>query len=136
MRLAVLRKILNLTLLVLLCGMNGLVWAQRGARPKRIVPPATVKGFIGGESHDAYAVRVRKGQKLVISLSWKKEDDNQASFSVSSRANFFEAEPVKFGQESANGTRWTGRVPRIGRYYIYVVAHPVAHYVLKVTLDK
>lgn len=136
MRLVAIKKLINLILLVVLCGVGGVTWAQTGARPKRIVPPVTVKSVIGGESHDAYVVRARKGQKLSISLSWKKEDDNSASFTVSTGANFFEAEPVKFGHESAHGTRWTGRLPRTGRYYIYVVAHPVAHYVLKVTLGK
>ncbi len=107
------------------------VAGQAAAKPKRLRAPATVRGLIGGESHDAYVVRVPKGRSLTIEISWRSEDNNTASFGVGKSANF---EPVTFGTESADGKKWTGKVPRTGDYFIEVVAHPSAHYVLEVTI--
>ena len=104
------------------------------APPKRLRVPAAVRGFIGGESHDSYAVRVRRGQTLTVYLSWRREGDNQASFKVSESPDYYTGEPVKFGAESDGGRRWVGRVPRSGDYYIDVVAHPSARYTLRVSV--
>src|SRR5205085_2408958 len=101
---------------------------------RRLRSGATVSGFIGGESHDSYVVRARKGQVLSVRLSWRLEGDNRASLSVSESPDFDTAEPLKFGSESHDGKRWAGRVPRSGDYYIDVVAHPSAHYTLKVSV--
>lgn len=101
---------------------------------KRLRSPATVRGTIGGEGHDSYVIRARRGQRMTVSISWRKDGDNQAGFSISRSPNFFSAEPVSFGQESNEGKNWTGRIPRAGNYYIYVTAHPVADYVLRVRL--
>jgi hypothetical protein len=97
------------------------------ARLKSMVP---VKGFIGGESHDSYVIRARKGQILTVSLSWQREGDNRASFTVSESPDFSGA-PAKFGNGSHEDTKWAGTVPRTGNYYVYVVAHPSARYTLK-----
>jgi hypothetical protein len=132
------RQIIKRTLLALavtLCALPA-VAAQTAAKPKRLAPPATVRGFIGGESHDAYVLRARQGQRLTVSIAWKKDGDNRAEFTVSRSANFSNAEPVRFGTESNGGKSWTGLVPATRRYYIYVVAHPSARYTLKVTLGK
>jgi hypothetical protein len=102
--------------------------------PRRLRSLAPVRGFIGGEAHDGYVVRARKGQVLTVRLSWRSEGDNRASFSVRESPDYYTAEPVKFGNESDNGRRWTGRIPRSGDYYIDVVAHPSAHYTLKVSI--
>jgi hypothetical protein len=106
--------------------------AQDAIKKKRLRSPATTRGFIGGESQDHYVIRARKGQTLTVSISWKKEDDNTASFSVSpdSDAN---SEPLA-GKETDKGKRWTGKVPKTGDYLISVVAHPSAHYKLRVTV--
>lgn len=106
----------------------------RPTPPKRLRSPATVRGFIGGESHDAYVIRAAKGKTLTVQLSWRQEGGNRAEFSVSDMSGFFEAEPVDFGVRSDNEKRWTGKIPKTGNYYIYVVAHPDARYVLKVRL--
>jgi hypothetical protein len=103
--------------------------------PRRLRSPAPVSGFIGGESHDGYVVRARKGQTLRVRISWRREGDNRASFSVNESPDYYSAEPVKFGNESDNGKRWDGRVPRSGDYYIDVVAHPSAHYTLRVIVE-
>ena len=71
---------------------------------------------------------------MTVSISWRKDGDNQAGFSVSSSPNFFGAEPLGFGEESNEGKDWTGRIPKTGNYYIYVTAHPIADYVLRVRL--
>ncbi len=102
--------------------------------PRRLRSPATVRGFIGGESHDSYMIRARKGQTLIVRLSWRREGDNQASFSVKESPDYYIAEPVKFGTESDNGKRWVGRIPKSGNYFIDVVAHPSAHYILRITV--
>jgi len=41
---------------------------------------------------------------------------------------------VKFGRGSNGGKKWTGKAPSTGDYYIFVVAHPSAHYTLKVVV--
>ena len=98
---------------------------------KRLHSPASVRGFIGGESHDEYVIHVRRGRVLTIRLSWRREADNRAEFSVRGSSN---TEPVKFGMESDDGKRWTGRIPKSGDYYIDVYAHPTAHYTLRVAV--
>lgn len=104
---------------------------QPQIKPKRLHAPTTVRGLVGGESNDTYVFRVRKGRQLTIQISWTKEDDNNASFGVSDKLTL---EPVSFGKESNGGRKWTGRVPRTGDYYVEVVAHPSAHYVLKISV--
>ena len=102
--------------------------------PRRLRSLAPVRGFIGGESHDGYVVRARKGQVLTVRLSWRREGDNRASFTVSESPDYYAGELAKFGSEYTDGQRWAGRVPRTGDYYVYVVAHPSAHYTLKVSI--
>ena len=119
---------------VLLFGANEAL-AQKDSTPKkRLTSPATVKGEIGGEAHDSYVIRVRKGQTMTVEINWRRVDDNRAEFSVSRSANFFSGSPVKFGKESYNGKRWRGIITKAGNYYIYVVANPMAKYTLKVSV--
>jgi hypothetical protein len=101
--------------------------------PRRLRSPASVRGFIGGESDDGYVVRARKGQVLTVWLSWRREGDNRASLAVSESPDYT-GEPAKFGNDSHNGKRWIGRIPSSGDYYIEVVAHPSAHYMLHLSL--
>ena len=105
---------------------------------KKLRSPATVKGFIGGESHDSYVIHARQGQTMTVEISWKPEHDengdNHAEFWVGTRPDFDGDSLVKFGTESDEGKRWTGKVPATGNYYIYVLGHPTAEYTLKVTL--
>jgi hypothetical protein len=104
---------------------------------RRLRSPAAVRGFIGGESHDSYVIRARRGQVMTVQISWRREHDrglgdNHAEFFVGALPNFDGDGRVKFGAESDNGRRWRGRVPKTGDYYIYVMAHPTAHYTLRV----
>jgi hypothetical protein len=109
--------------------------AQAETAPlRRLQGFASVRGFIGGESHDGYVVHARKGQILTMRLSWQREADNRASLTVSESADFYSGELVKFGTESDDGKLWVGRVPKTGDYYLYVVAHPSAHYTLKASI--
>lgn len=129
------RKFSGLLPLVMIISITALLPSlaagQAAAKPKRLHAPTTVRGLVGGESHDAYVVRVSKGRSLTIEISWRSEDNNKASFGVGKSADF---EPVTFGKESADGKKWTGKVPQTGDYFIEVVAHPSAHYVLKVRI--
>jgi hypothetical protein len=106
----------------------------RPTPPKRLRSPAVVRGFIGGESHDAYVIRAAKGKTMTVEISWRDEGGNRADFEVSDMPGFFGVELVKFGKESDDGKRWTGKIPKTGNYYIYVTAHPDARYILKVRL--
>jgi len=113
--------------------------AQSQEQVKRLRGTSTVRGFIGGESHDSYVVRVRKGQTMSVQISWQPESnselgDNHAEFYVGELPNFDGDGHVKFGQETDNGKSWSGKVPRTGDYYIYVMAHPTAHYTLRITV--
>lgn len=98
---------------------------------KRLRSPATARGFIGGESHDSYVIHARKGQIMTVRISWRRADDNQTEFTVSKSPSFFDGQVV-FGKKTDNGRNWRGEIPETGNYYIYVVAHPTAHYILKV----
>jgi len=112
-------------------------WGQ--GRIQRLRSPATVRGFIGGESHDSYVIRARQGQIMTVQISWRHAHDNElgdnrAEFFVSELPNFDGDGQVKFGKESDKGKRWSGKIPKTGNYYIYVNAHPTAHYTLRVTV--
>ena len=98
---------------------------------KRLRSPASVRGIIGGESHDRYVIRVKRGRVLTVRLSWRREGDNQAEFDVTRSANG-NSEPVEFGKWSNDHKRWIGQVPKSGDYYVEVVAHPTARYTLSV----
>ena len=104
------------------------------APAKRLKNPAVVRGFIGGESHDSYVIRATKGRLMTVQISWRREGDNHAGFTVSQMRGFFGAEAVSFGDTTHNEKRWTGKIPKTANYYIYVVAHPSAHYTLRVTI--
>lgn len=104
-------------------------------RKQRLRPPvATARGFIGGESHDSYIIRARRGQTMTIRISWRREADNTANFSVATGRNFFNSETVNFGRQSNGGKTWTGRIPATRDYYIYGTAHPTASYTLRVSV--
>ena len=119
---------------IFLFGANAIM-AQTDKTPKRrLQNPATVKGVVGGEAHNSYVIRALQGQMMTVQISWRREADNRAEFSVSRSANFFNSEPVKFGKETNNGKSWGGKIPKTGNYYIYVVAHPMAKYTLKVSV--
>ena len=100
---------------------------------RRLRSLATVRGFIGGESHDSYVIRARKGSVLTVRLSWQREGDSRASLAVSESPDFYTGQPAKFGAENDDGKRWAGKVLRTGDYYVYVMAHPSAHYTLRVS---
>jgi len=112
----------------------GMASAQEDLTPKkRLNGATTVTGFIGGESHDSYVIRVRKGQRMTVEISWVKEDRNKAEFKVSESANFYGGEMVKYGLTTYAEDKWTGKVPKTGDLYVYVVAHPTAKYKLRVS---
>ncbi|HKO97424.1 MAG TPA: hypothetical protein VJU86_10550 [Pyrinomonadaceae bacterium] len=100
---------------------------------ERLRSPASVRGFIGGESHDSYVVHASRGRILTVSLSWRREGNNRAQFTVTESTNT-DGESVKFGKWSHSDKRWSGKVPKSGDYLIRVFAHPTAHYTLKVTV--
>jgi|SRR5215510_1558825 len=109
-----------------------IAWAQEYTQ--RLRSPATVRGLIGGESHDSYVISARKGQTMTVQISWRREHDNElgdnhAQFWVEDGNGY-----VKFGKESNEGKRWSGKIPKTANYYIYVIAHPWAHYTLRITV--
>ena len=88
---------------------------------------AVVKGFIGGEAHDSYALHLRGGRKLIVTIT---SAANRAQFSVST-SEF--GEQVSFGNFTNGGRTWTGTIPETNVYFISVIAHPTARYTLRVT---
>jgi len=130
------RAFLLLVVLATLLLAANIAWAQEYVT--RLRSPATVRGVIGGESHDSYVIHARKGRIMIVRISWRREHDkelgnNHAEFWVAELPNDGDA-IVKFGRESSNGKRWSGKIPRTGDYYIYVNAYPIAHYTLRVTV--
>ncbi len=103
---------------------------------KRLRSQSMVKGFIGGESHDSYVIRARKGETLSVQISWRLVGENRSEFTVSESPDAFSGEPVEFGSRSDEDKHWSGKIPKTRDYYIYVVAHPTAHYTLWVKLKK
>ena len=71
---------------------------------------------------------------MTVQISWRREGDNKAGFSISYMPGFYEVEDVTFGVWSKDEKRWSGKIPKTGNYYIYVVAHPVARYTLRVSV--
>jgi len=128
------RSALSLTALTVIILAAGIAFGQEDTTPKkRLKAPTTVSGLIGGEAHDSYVIRARKGQRMTVQITWKKEDNNKAEFKVSKSANFYGGEMVRFGQTTYLEDKWSGRIPETGDYYIYVVGHPTADYKLRVT---
>ncbi len=109
--------------------------AQTDSTPKkRLKSPATVKGTVGGESHDSYVIRVRRGQRLRVQISWKGKGDKTAAFVVSKSGDFFAGDVVEGGRETYDGKNWSAKISATGDYYIYVTGHPAVDYALKVSL--
>ena len=106
---------------------------------QRLRHPARVRGFIGGETHDSYVIRARKGQLMTVQISWRRErgeaGPNHAQFFVADSGEFSGDSAVKFGAASNHEKRWRGRIPKTQDYYIYVNAYPTAHYTLTVRLQ-
>src|ERR1041384_591870 len=105
-------SLLLVTLATLLLAAN-IAWAQEYTR--RLRSPATARGVIGGESHDSYVIRARKGQIMTVQISWRREHDNElgdnhAEFFVGELPNFDGGGQVKFGKESNKGKRWSGKI--------------------------
>lgn len=99
----------------------------------RLKSGATVKGEIGGESHASYVIRVRKGQTLKVQIDWKEKGDYTAHFVVSRSADFFAGDVIR-GISTYNEKNWYSKINKTGDYYIYITAHPVANYTLKVSV--
>lgn len=99
----------------------------------RLKNPATVTGTIGGESHDSYVIRVRKNQTLKVQITWKEKGDRVAQFVVSRSGNFFDGDVIR-GISTYNEKNWYSKIKKTGDYYIYVTAHPIANYTLKVSV--
>ena len=125
---------LNVFALMILFFAVGNAEAQTDTVEKfRLKNPATVKGEIGGESHDSYVIRVRKNQTLKVQIDWKEKGDYRAHFVVSRSADFFAGDVIR-GISTYNEKNWYSKIKKTGDYYIYVTAHPIANYTLKVSV--
>lgn len=127
-------KRIFLLLVILVTLFLAPVWAQD--HTQHLQSPAIAHGLVGGEAHDSYVIHLRKGETMTVEISWRREHTeqggNHAEFFVSELPNFG-GDGKKLGKESNKGKSWTGHVPQTGNYYIYVMAHPTAHYTLRVT---
>lgn len=123
--------------LILMFSLSAKAQAEQEKMPeraKRVQSLAAVRGNVGGESHDSYMIKARKGQTLRIQISWQSADNNKAEFVVSRSADFSAGETVEGGKETLDGRNWTGKVPASADYYIFVTAHPAAKYKLRVSV--
>jgi hypothetical protein len=118
---------------ILLFAVSGAQAQPETAKKVRLKNPANVKGEIGGESHAAYVIRVRKGQTLKVQIDWKEKGDRVAQFVVSRSPDFFAGDVIR-GIMTYNEKNWYSKIKKTGDYYIYVTAHPVANYTLKVSV--
>jgi hypothetical protein len=87
----------------------------------------SVRGKVGGEEHDAYMLKLEAGRSVRIALS---STGGKASLKFCDSDDFSGSAPVAFGKRSPDGKSWTGRIPAQHMYYIYIVAHPEARYIL------
>src|SRR5262245_28336011 len=91
MRAKVLNQSLCLLAIAILFGVASVAQGQEYV--KRLRNPASVKGIIGGESHNSYVIRVQKGQTLTVQISWRQEHDkdlgdNHAEFWIGDLPDF------------------------------------------------
>lgn len=125
----------GVSILVLLIGsapFSGPMYSQSPEPAvRRLHGAASVRGVIGGESHDIYVIHVKNGQTLSVKVNWRRSGDNHADFELS-RSPDFSGEPVKFGKTTGDGSRFSGRVPATGDYFISVTGYPTVHYRLRV----
>lgn len=119
---------------ILLFTVGSLSAQTDSVKKKRLKSPATIKGFIGGESHDSYVIRLRKNQRLKVQISWKESGDRAAHFVISKSSDFYAGDVLEGGIETYDGKNRTVKIPATGDYYIYVTAHPTANYTLKVSV--
>ena len=134
------KAIFNTTLVIVfsisLLGAAGSASAQIDRTPKkRLISQVAVKGYVGGEAHKSYVIRAKKGQTMIVEISWLRRNNNRAEIKVSKSANFYTGGAVNFGSESNGRKRWRGKIPKTGDHYIYVVAHPTADYTLRATVQ-
>jgi len=106
--------------------------AARAAKPPLLHVPATVSGFVGGESHDTYAVAVRAGEGISVRLEWKRHGNDAAEFEIADTADFPAHHFDPGGKWTDGGATWTGASEDGGKLYLHVVAHPSAHYTLAI----
>ena len=76
---------------------------------KRLRSQAIVKGFIGGESHDSYVIRASKGRTMIVQISWRREGDNRAEFTIRESQDFFDSEPVNLAKRLTTADIGQGR---------------------------
>ncbi len=100
----------------------------------RLKNAVKVKSTIGGEAHDSYVIRVKRGQTLKIQTSWKGNRARNVNFFVTKSADFFKSDEVIRGRETKDGKNWVLKMPETGDYYIYVTAYPTAEYTIKASV--
>ncbi len=119
---------------ILLFTVSNLSAQTNPVEKKRLKVPSTVKGVIGGESHDGFVIRLRKNQRLKVQISWSERGDHTAHFVISKSPDFYTGDVLEGGIETYSGKTRTVKIPTTGDYYIYVTAHPIANYTLKVSV--
>ena len=116
--------------------------AQEDTSPKQKLRSGVwVKDVGGGDGHQSYFIRARKGQTITVEILRRVPKDGNFNLTVSKSANFFNAKDVKFGRETSvkKSLNWTGKVPASGNYYFYLTGFApndpnVIDYRLRVTV--
>jgi hypothetical protein len=106
--------------------------------PVKLRKGVAVKGVVGGDGHQSYAVRnLRRGQILTITIERRVPRDGNFNLTVSRGATFADGQSVNFGKETSGRQQlvWTGKIPRDGSYYIYLTGfNPSGSFQIKYTL--
>ncbi len=99
--------------------------AQEDTPKQKLRSGVWIKGAVGGEAHQGYVIYARKGQTITLQISRRLPKGGNFNLTVSRKANFFEAEGVKFGKETSNQRflRWTGKATASGNYYFYLTGY-------------
>jgi len=92
---------------------------------RRVRPPVVIVDTIGGDSHNIYAVRLRKGQRLRLKIRNLTGNGSHVYFDT-----VWAITDKRFGKDISE-TEWSGVAPKTGDYWIRVVAYPTARYRLK-----
>ena len=132
-----LRKTILLAITAVIVGLAVTAGAQDEPdpiKPTRLHSPALVRDYIGGESHAVYVIRAKKGQTMTVIIQPQKGETG-AGFSVYRTRDVYESEAAGFGKTSADGRRFSGKVPVTRDYFIDIIAYPPSHFKLSVKLQ-
>jgi hypothetical protein len=131
-------KIKNTKILLIVLAMTLLTAdfaAAQDAKPTRLRNGVNVKSFIGGEAHDYFTIRARRGQTITVQITRRLKRGGNFNLTVTKGASLSSSTDVN-GTERSGRTwvSWTGRAPTTTNYYFDLTAYPPHKYTIRVTV--